>query len=103
MRKCRWRFCIIFVFIAISLDVATAAKPVTAEQLQQNAVAIRNVVSEFMQASAHFRLLLDYRGDLYDKESKDKLLKISRRASAKLEEIYLLQQGVCMKKTMIPR
>jgi hypothetical protein len=95
MRKCRWRFCIVFVFIAISVDVGTAAKPVTAEQLQQNAVAIRNIVSEFTQASAHFRLLLEYRGDLEGQESKDKLLEISRTASTKLGEIYLLQQGVC--------
>lgn len=77
------------------VDVATAAKPVTAEQVQQNAVAVRNVISEFMQASAHFRLLLEYRGDLDDKDSKDKLLEISRKASAGLEKIYLLQQGAC--------
>lgn len=77
------------------VDVAIAAKPVTAEQLQQNAAAARSVISEFMRASAHFRLLLKYRGDLDDKDSKDKLLEISRKASARLEKIYLLQQGLC--------
>ena len=77
------------------VDVATAAKPVTAEQVQQNAVAVRNVISEFMQSSAHFRLLLEYCGDLDDKDSRDKLLEISQKASAALEKIYLLQQGLC--------
>jgi hypothetical protein len=88
-------FCIVFLSVTIPVGTTTAAKLITAEQIQQNRFAAEKIISEFTQASAHLRLLLEYRGNLGDDETKDELLGLWRKASARLEKIYLQQQEIC--------